>query len=292
MLGANKHGADPSSYACEIRQELVIGSASRGLDRYIARYCGYEHEAAGPARQREALSTSVVLIFGMGPELGLVNRSDSAGAVRWFGSFVAGLDDACTVIEHNGVMRGVQVDLTPLAARMIFRTPMRALAREVVTLEDILGPEGRRLEERLRDAASWGARFMLIERALAARLAAAAPPPADVDWAWRRLLCTRGQIRVAELAAELGCSRKHLAARFAEHVGLPPKLFARMLRFRHASDRLAAREDTNLAELAAACGYYDQAHLDRDFREFADTTPTTYLSSQVTFIQDAARASS
>jgi AraC-like DNA-binding protein len=275
-----------------VRQELVIRRASRGLDRYIARYCGYEHEAPGPARQREALSTCVVLIFGLGPELGVVDRSGSAGAARWFGSFVAGLDDACAVIEHNGLMRGIQVDLTPLAARMIFRTPMRELAREVVTLEDLLGHEGRRLEERLRDAAGWEARFGLVERALAAKLAAAAPPPADVDWAWKRLLRARGQIRVAELAAELGCSRKHLAARFGEHVGLPPKLLARMLRFRHASDQLVARNGSSLAELATGCGYYDQAHLDRDFREFADTTPTTYLSEQVTFVQDAALADS
>jgi AraC-like DNA-binding protein len=173
---------------------------------------------------------------------------------------------------------------------MIFREPMHALARATVALEDVLGREARLLEERLCEARTWDERFELAERALAARLSAAEPPPPDVEWAWRRLSATRGRIRVNELAAELGCSRKHLAARFREHVGLPPKLVARMLRFRHAADLLTSDRPPCLAELALLCGYYDQAHLDRDFRDFAATTPSAYPSDRVTFVQDGASA--
>ncbi len=138
---------------------------------------------------------------------------------------------------------------------------------------------------------TWRERFDLVEGVLGARLQAAEPPPPDVEWAWRRLVASRGRLRVADLAAELGCSRKHLAARFREHVGLPPKLVARMLRFRHASDLLSASR-TSPAELAATCGYYDESHLDRDFRDFAGTTPTIYRSERVTFLQDPSPAAS
>jgi transcriptional regulator GlxA family with amidase domain len=58
-----------------------------------------------------------------------------------------------------------------------------------------------------------------------------------------------------------------------------------MLRFRRAADLLLERPELTLADVAFACGYYDQAHLDRDFREFAQTTPTAYA---VTSVQDAA----
>jgi AraC-like DNA-binding protein len=274
-----------------VDDELVVRTAQPGLRRHIQRYWGYTERTAGPMRQREPPSTGVVLIFGLGPELRQLDPADPTRPPLRLGSFVAGLDDACAVIEHDGEMRGVQVDLTPLAARMIFRVPMHAISRQTVALEDVLGGEARVLEERLVEAPTWTERFDLIETALGSRLAAAEPPPADIDWAWRRLTSARGQLRITDVAAELGCSRKHLASRFREHVGLPPKLVARVLRFSHAVDLLVASPQTNIAEVAGTCGYYDQAHLDRDFREFAATTPSAYCvdpRGRVTSVQDAA----
>jgi AraC-like DNA-binding protein len=268
-----------------VADELVVREAARGLRPYVGRYWGYAHRRPGPARQREPLCTGVVLIFPLGAPLGIVNPDDPDGDATWYGSFVGGVDERCAVIEHDGTMRGVQVDLSPLAARMIFRASMSSLAHEVVALEDLLGRDARLLDERLAEASSWQQRFELVETLLAARLQAAQPPPADVDWAWRRLVASGGALRVEQLANGLGCSRKHLAARFREHVGVPPKLLARMLRFRRAVDMLGS--GAGIAQVAAACGYYDQAHLDRDFREFASTTPTAYLDERVTFVQDA-----
>jgi AraC-like DNA-binding protein len=278
-----------------VDNELVARGASPGLRRHIRRYVGYAERTAEPTRQREPPSTGVVLIFGLGPELRLVDQADPTRPAMRLGSFVAGLDDTCAVIEHDGEMRGVQVDLTPLAARMIFRMPMQALARRVVPLEDLLGREAGHLEARLLDAATWSERFDLIESALGRRLAAAEPPPPDIDWAWRRVTSARGRVRIADLATELGCSRKHLATRFREHVGVPPKLLTRLLRFSHAIEVMGSSPHLTVADVAAACGYYDQAHLDRDFREFAATTPTAYAADPhepVTFVQDAAAAAS
>jgi AraC-like DNA-binding protein len=271
--------------------ELVERDAAPELRRHIQRYYGYAERTAEPTRQREPPSTGVVLIFGLGPELKLVDPEHPTRPPLRLGSFVAGPDDTCAVIEHDGEMRGVQVDLTPLAARMIFGVPMHELAHRVVSLEDVFGPEARLFEERLFETPTWSRRFDLIESALAARLDAAEPPPPDVEWAWRRVRSTRGQIRIEALAAELGCSRKHLAARFREHVGLPPKLFARVLRFSHAVEVLMSSPNATVADVAAACGYYDQAHMDRDFREFAGTTPSAYADDprdRVTFVQDEA----
>jgi AraC-like DNA-binding protein len=91
------------------------------------------------------------------------------------------------------------------------------------------------------------------------------------------------------------CSRKHLATRFREHVGLPPKLLARLLRFRYAVDVMRSSPQATIAEVAATCGYYHQAHLDRDVRDFAARTPTEYIADPhepVTFVQDTATAAS
>jgi hypothetical protein len=104
-----------------VHEELVVRKAGSGLGRYIERLCGYDYRAAGPGVQREPLSTSVVLIIGLGPKLGLCDRRDQGRPTRLLGSFLAGLDDSCAMVAHDGVMQGVQVDLTPLAARMLRR---------------------------------------------------------------------------------------------------------------------------------------------------------------------------
>jgi AraC-like DNA-binding protein len=248
---------------------------------YVVRYCAYEEATGVATRQREPISTSVVLIFGLDTWLGVDGER--------LQTFVGGLGDRCQWIEHDGSMAGVQVDVTPIGARLLFGVPMRELARTSVALEDVLGREAGELEERLHETPSWDKRCTLIEEWLARRLRAAVPPPADVRWAWARLAATHGRVTVEELTAALGCSRKHLAARFREHVGLPPKLIARMTRFRRAADLLLSPAAPSLDEVAFVCGYYDQSHLDRDFRDFAATTPSAYRRDprEVTFFQDA-----
>lgn len=257
---------------------IVERRPAGAIDEHVLRFCGYEERTERLTRQREPISTSVVLIFGIGTKLGV----DGAR----LGTFVGGLGDTCQWIEHDGAMRGVQVDLTPLGARMLLGVPMHELARRSVALDDVLGREADELETRVEEASRWDERIAVLERWLARRLSNASSPPPDVAWAWNRLRDTGGRARIDELASTLGCSRKHLAVRFRDHVGLAPKLVARTMRFRRATDLLAERP---LDEVAYTCGYYDQSHLDRDFRDFAGTTPSSYRDDprEVTFFQDA-----
>jgi AraC-like DNA-binding protein len=275
-----------------VEQELVTREAAPALHAYVRRYVAYAERTETVRRLREPAAPGVVLIFGLGPELKVLDPAKPARPPSRLGSFFGGPDDRCAVVEHDGEMRGIEVELTPLAARMIFRESMQALARRTIALEDLLGVEARRVEERLLEARTWDERFDLVEALLGKRLAAAEPPPPDVHWAWRRLTSARGRVPIAQLAAELGCSRKHVAARFREHVGLPPSLVVRLLRFRRALELLSSQHAT-IGQVAHDCGYYDQAHLDRDFRDFAATTPSAFFAevrTPVTSVQDGALA--
>ena len=161
--------------------------------------------------------------------------------------------------------------------------PMGELAGGGADLADLLGPAATELAERLYEAPDWPARFALLERFIAARVHDAPPATPELEWAWGRLLASDGAVPVGSLAREIGWSRRHLAARFREHLGLPPKPLARILRFERAAARL--RAGAALADAALDSGYYDQAHFNRDFRAFAGVTPTEYRVASVQEIQ-------
>jgi AraC-like DNA-binding protein len=100
-------------------------------------------------------------------------------------------------------------------------------------------------------------------------------------WAMRELYRSGGTIGIGDLAAEIGWSRKRLIALFRDQVGQTPKTVARILRFNRVVRLLTADTAMGWAELAYDAGYYDQAHFNRDFRDFAGCTPSEYLSRQL-----------
>jgi AraC-like DNA-binding protein len=232
-------------------------------------YIGYA-ERTVPLRRLEVAYDAIVVILNLGPPIDV-----DAQRRR---SFVAGLHDRATVTAHAGDQLGIQLDLSPLGAQMLLGLPMGELSRQVVGLGALLGDA---LVDRLADAPDWETRLDRLDAFLLARLERAAAPRPDVTFAWGRLQQTHGALGIAALCAELGCSRRHLAGRFAQDIGLPPKAVARVLRFRRVVERLdaaGAGASPRLGEIAAAGGYYDQPHLNRDFRALAGCTPGEYLA--------------
>ena len=158
--------------------------------------------------------------------------------------------------------------------------PAGELAGLDVHAEDLLGARVRRLREQLLVAPTWTGRFAVLDRTLAGWLRDTAGPPAEVVRAWQVLLAREGQVRVDALARDVGWSARHLGARFRAETGLSVKQAARVVRFDRARRALQARPTTRLADLAAERGYYDQAHLAREFRELAGLPPSRWLESE------------
>jgi AraC-like DNA-binding protein len=263
------------------RWEMASRDPDPRLSGYVGAYTGYVEQTPGPLRRREVPSTHVTLILSFGPAIGVGGPGAAGAPAHSRTSFVAGLHDAPVVTEHAGRQHGIEVRLAPLAAGRVLGVPMDALANQVVALEDLLGRDAERLVEALYDAPGWAARFALLDEVIAARLQAGRPPSPGVAWAWGRLGETHGAVPIGALAAELGWSRRHLGARFREQVGIPPKLLARILRFERVVARLIHAPGECWAEVAYDCGYYDQAHLNRDFRAFAGSTPTAFLAARM-----------
>ena len=107
-----------------------------------------------------------------------------------------------------------------------------------------------------------------------------------IVYAWRRTVTSRGRVRVAGLAEEVGWSRKRLWSRFRSQIGLTPKRAAQLVRFDHAAHLLAAGHDA--ASVAAQSGYVDQSHLHREVKAIAGVTPTAVATAPWLAIDDVA----
>ncbi len=222
-------------------------------------------------------SSKVVVIVNLGSPYRVIDPRDTTISTEYRGSFVAGLDDSYAIVESAGAAHCMQVNFTPIGARMFFGVPMNSLAQRVVGLEDVVGPMGGRLSDELYEATDWEARFAILDSVIANRLARAPTAPAGVEWAWDQIQQAGGRTDIGALAAELGWSHKHLIAHFHEQIGLAPKTVARLVRFQRAIDFLGRQDEVNWVEIAHQCGYYDQAHLIKDFHQFAGSTPREFL---------------
>jgi len=234
--------------------------------------------SASPGRRMQVPHPDVVLVIGLGPRLRVVDPRRPADATIERLAFAAGVHDAYVFTESAVPTRGLQANLTPIGAHLLFGVPMDALANRVVDLDDLFGADALRLIGRLCEARTWSQRFDILDEALLGRVLAARAPNPLVVRAAHVLRATRGAASIARLARDLECSQRHLIATFREHVGVTPKTYARIVRFDHAVKRLRQADGLRWAEIADASGYYDQAHLIRDFHEFAGQTPGQFVS--------------
>ncbi|WP_067829981.1 helix-turn-helix domain-containing protein [Actinomadura kijaniata] len=210
-------------------------------------------------------AVTVVLGFGDGPVT--VENTTGHRAMR---GLVAALSPGPARVRGERVAC-VEARLSPRAAYALLGVPPRELDGSITDLESVWGRHGRRLHERLAAAASWRERFALAEGFLARRAAAAPSMSPEVAAAWDTIVARRGRVRIGDLAASCGWSRKRLWSRFGAQIGLTPKRAAMLVRFDHAARAL--RAGGNPSDVALACGYVDQSHLHRDVRALAGCTP-------------------
>ncbi len=192
-------------------------------------------------------------------------------------AFLTGPLDSFCLLEGECAPSYLEVWLAPLGAYQLLGLPLNELQGRTVDLGDVLGPAGARLANRIRDASTWGRRFTILDEALLERAADGPRPSPEVARAWRLLVAAGGRVEIGRIAADVGWSHKHLITRFRSQTGLSPKTAARLVRFQRVVGHLTAGEATRWEQIAADHGYADQAHLARDFRMFAGTTPTGFL---------------
>lgn len=244
----------------------------------VRSYKGYSYRSLDPGVHRGLPSGDITFIISLD---GPTRITEMPGDQRpgAFHGLVGGLHSTPATIAHPGHGEGISIDLSPLATRAIFGVPAAALAGSIIELSDLVGPVGEELLDRLHAAACWSDRFEVLDDVLTRLVSDHTGPPPEVLCAWRTLVATGGKARIGELARDVAWSRRHLAARFGAELGVAPKTAARILRFERACGLFDRGLDA--VAVAIAAGYYDQAHMTNDWREFAGSTPLEWLRDEL-----------
>jgi AraC-like DNA-binding protein len=258
---------------------------SPAMRPYVAFYSGYRQHGIPPATHRGLPSPYLTLILTLDDPLVITAHPDSRQAPGRYDALIGGLHLRPALIDHDGRQSGVQVAVHPLGCRALFGLPASELAGVDAEFAAVVG-EGvvAALRERLHAATSWPERFALLDAALADLVQERDVHP-DVAYTFDRLLDAGGAISVGQLADEVGWSPRHLTNRFRAEVGLGVKEAARVARFDRA--RRWLRPGVRLGAVAAAAGYFDQAHLAREFHALAGVSPSRWMAEEIGFVQAA-----
>lgn len=248
----------------------------------VISYRGFRFDLERPRRRLETPIGAVTLMLGFEEPVRISTAGRPAVSLV---SVCAGLGTVPAVGEHKGRLSGVSVLLAPWAAFSLLGIAQHELADQHVDPHDLDRPRGlagwgaiAELVSALAGLRTWSARFTLLDEVLGRCADAATPCSPRIIAAWNTLVRTGGTIPVSRLAHEVGWSVRQLENRFREQIGLGPKAAARVLRLQRARRLLVAGHSQ--ADTAAACGFYDQAHLCGEFRAMTGCTPAEFTAAR------------
>jgi AraC-like DNA-binding protein len=204
-----------------------------------------------------------------------VEHRDGAAPTSQPLAMVVGQMDRPVRIAPTGRVDLLGIRLRPAGAASILGVPAGDLRGALLGVDAVSTALHRDLA-RIGEARTDAARISLVQAALGIRVAGAKAAPDAVVWAAESLVAS--PLPVDRLATRAGLGVRQLERQFDRWVGLPPKLFSRIQRFQRVLLALRAGPESAV-HAALSCGYYDQAHLVRDFRAFTGEPPIALLAS-------------
>jgi AraC-like DNA-binding protein len=190
---------------------------------------------------------------------------------------VAGPHSEHWLLETASAASVVGVHFHPGGAFPFFEFPASELHNVRISLEALWGAKARLLVDEVRAAATPDAKFDVLERTLLAA-ARSLNRHRAVTFALQALSDVTHGRSVAEVTGAIGMSQRRFLERFRGEVGLTPKLFARVQRFQAVVAAVHSLREVSWTDIAADCGYFDQAHFIHDFRAFSGFTPSAYFA--------------
>lgn len=226
---------------------------------------------------------NIELMFNLERPFGVPNRQPAWRSFKR--AWVAGMQQEWLLVtpQYDTSLPSylLSARMPPLGAYRVLDMPLGEIAHDVIELDEALGEEVRAVHQQVGDLCDPGLQFAVLCDFVRRRVARSrVRVRADAQVAIDALVQSHGTERIDSVCRHLGVSRKHLGSVFRTHVGLSPKAYARMFRFRRVIDALqSGRQPPDWAQLAVSCGYFDQAHFNHEFREFSGMSPGEFAAA-------------
>jgi AraC-like DNA-binding protein len=209
----------------------------------------------------------------------LFDREADSHFTSFRGGWVSGAHSEYIMIDAIPGSSMIGVHFKPGGMAMFLGCPAGELRDQVVQIDALWGKAGLELREQVLIGNSPRAKFKVLETFLLSRLGSVrADRDERISWAVSHLSSNPQSPSICAVANDLGISHKHFISKFRERVGVTPKLFCRIQRFQQVLSKIQAGQTFQWADIAADCGYFDQAHFVNDFQRFAGINPTAFLS--------------
>ena len=228
-------------------------------------------DAPAHSTERIVPSGTLELVVNLHEDVLRIYDPETSGWRTHSGAVVSGAYRRFFVIDARDHASIVGVHFKPGKALPFLGVPPGELADRHVDLAMLWGRSAVELREQLCAARTSGERFAMLESALHARFVDRRPGHPAVPFAVGQL--ARPGVTVGEVAADVQLSRRRFIQVFTTEVGMTPKRLSRVLRFQRASALARCGSAADWAQLARACGYFDQSHLIHDVSEFAGILP-------------------
>ncbi len=238
----------------------------------------------GPERLLPDGCVELVINFGLPFREHLDQHQTATQPAR----FLVGQMTRPLLISPSGPFQVLGIRFQPGGTAPFFRFPIAEVTNRIVPLADIDSSLENGVVGRVCEEGRLNEKVRLTEQLLEQQLKACSTPGTSLRPAVSRILQSGGQVSIDSLAHDLGLSGRQLGRRFQAEVGLGPKLLCRILRFQRIFSALG-RNDESWAGLALDCGYYDQAHLIKDFQQFTGQTPSLLLNQFTAFTEQFTR---
>lgn len=241
-------------------------------------YYWYLSDMPRHAREYIAPSGTVEVVINLHEdEIRIYDRSDLRRVTRYSGAVVSGAQRSYFVIDSRAHASIIGVHFKPGGGFPFFPVSSASLSDRHVDLEALWGAHATDLRERLCAARNLTTRFKILEHEIVQRFNSTVPRRSEVRLALDQL--SRTDARIGHLATEVALSHRRLIQIFTAEVGLKPKVFSRVVRFQRALALAKQQVSPDWAQLALACGYFDQSHLVRDFGHLSGLAPVDLLRS-------------